>query len=39
MGTGTGDMIERYRNASLAEPEFALTDRFVTNLQSLDPTQ
>ena len=32
MGTGTGDMIERCRNAGLAEPEFALTDGFVITL-------
>ncbi|HUS76995.1 MAG TPA: hypothetical protein VMY43_13465 [Methanothrix sp.] len=30
MGTGVGDMIERCRNASLLEPEFYLTDGFVT---------
>ena len=30
MGTGVGDMIERCRNAGLLEPEFALTDGFVT---------
>ena len=33
MGTGTGDMIERCRNAGLAEPEFTLTDGFVTTLK------
>jgi len=33
MGTGTGDMIERCRNAGLAEPEFALTDGFVITLR------
>ena len=32
MGTGTGDMIERCRNAGLAEPEFSLTDGFVITL-------
>lgn len=32
MGTGTGDMIERCRNAGLAEPEFSLTDGFVVTL-------
>lgn len=30
MDTGVGDMIERCRNAGLLEPEFALTDGFVT---------
>lgn len=30
MGTGVGDMIERCRNAGLLEPEFYLTDGFVT---------
>jgi predicted HTH transcriptional regulator len=30
MGTGTGDMITRCREVGLAEPEFALTDGFVT---------
>ena len=30
MGTGVGEMIERCRNASLLEPEFRLTDGFVT---------
>jgi ATP-dependent DNA helicase RecG len=33
MGTGTGDMIERCRNAGLAEPEFTLTDGFVITLR------
>jgi len=33
MGTGTGDMIARCRNAGLAEPEFSLTDGFVTTLR------
>jgi len=33
MGTGTGDMIERCRNAGLSEPEFKLTDGFVTTLR------
>jgi predicted HTH transcriptional regulator len=33
MGTGTRDMIERCRNAGLAEPEFALTDGFVVTLR------
>jgi predicted HTH transcriptional regulator len=33
MGTGTGDMIERCRNAGLAEPEFSLTDGFVITLR------
>jgi predicted HTH transcriptional regulator len=30
MGTGTGDMIKRCREAGLPEPEFALADGFVT---------
>jgi predicted HTH transcriptional regulator len=30
MGTGTGDMIRRCRDAGLSEPEFSLTDGFVT---------
>ncbi len=30
MGTGVGDMIERCRNAGIPEPEFYLTDGFVT---------
>ena len=30
MGTGTGDMIRRCRDTGLPEPEFALTDGFVT---------
>ena len=30
MGTGVGDMIERCQNAGLQEPEFYLTDGFVT---------
>ena len=33
MGTGTGDMIERCRKAGLPEPEFELTDGFVTTLR------
>jgi len=33
MGTGTGDMITRCRNAGLPEPEFTLTDRFVITLR------
>ena len=33
MGTGTGDMIKRCRDAGLAEPEFALTDGFVTTVR------
>jgi len=32
MGTGTGDMIRRCREAGLREPEFSLTDSFVTTL-------
>lgn len=32
MGTGTGDMIARCREAGLAEPQFALTDGFVVTL-------
>ena len=30
MGTGTGDMIRRCREAGLREPEFRVTDGFVT---------
>ncbi|MHB8119647.1 MAG: hypothetical protein ACYDHX_13125 [Methanothrix sp.] len=30
MSTGVGDMIGRCRNAGLLEPEFYLTDGFVT---------
>jgi predicted HTH transcriptional regulator len=33
IGTGVGDMIERCRNAGLLEPEFALTDGFVTTIR------
>lgn len=33
MGTGTGDMIRRCREAGLPEPEFALTDGFVITLR------
>jgi predicted HTH transcriptional regulator len=33
MGTGTGDMIARCRKAGLPEPEFALTDGFVTTVR------
>jgi len=33
MGTGIRDMIERCRNAGLAEPEFSLTDGFVTTIR------
>lgn len=33
MGTGTGDMIERCKNTGLAEPEFSLTDGFVTTIR------
>lgn len=33
MGTGTGDMIERCQKAGLPEPEFKLTDGFVTTLR------
>ena len=33
MGTGTGDMIERCRNAGLKEPEFTLSDGFVTTIR------
>ena len=32
MGTGTRDMIQDCRNAGLAEPEFSLTDGFVTTV-------
>ena len=33
MGTGTGDMIRRCREAGLPEPEFAVKDGFVTTLR------
>lgn len=33
MGTGTGDMIKRCRKAGLPEPEFTLTDGFVTTIR------
>lgn len=33
MGTGTGDMIKLCREAGLPEPEFTLTDGFVTTLR------
>ncbi len=33
MGTGTGDMIHRCQEAGLPEPEFALTDGFVTTIR------
>lgn len=33
MGTGTGDMIKLCREAGLAEPEFTLTDGFVTTIR------
>ena len=33
MGTGTGDMINRCRKAGLPEPEFTLTDGFVTTIR------
>lgn len=33
MGTGTGDMIKLCREAGLAEPEFSLTDGFVTTIR------
>ncbi|MFA4981454.1 MAG: DUF4062 domain-containing protein [Candidatus Omnitrophota bacterium] len=32
MGTGTRDMIQDCRNAGLAEPDFSLTDGFVTTV-------
>lgn len=32
MGTGTGDMIRRCREAGLAEPGFAVSDGFVTTI-------
>lgn len=32
MGTGTGDMIDRCRHAGLSEPEFNLTDGFVSTI-------
>lgn len=33
MGTGKSDMIARCRKAGLEEPEFALTDSFVTTIR------
>ena len=33
MGTGIGDMIQRCKNFGLPEPEFALTDGFVTTIR------
>jgi predicted HTH transcriptional regulator len=33
MGTGTCDMIKRCRKAGLPEPEFTLTDGFVTTIR------
>lgn len=33
MGTGTGDMIRRCRDAGLPEPEFSLPDGFVTTIR------
>ena len=33
MGTGTGDMIKLCRKAGLPEPEFTLTDGFVTTIR------
>ena len=35
MGTGTGDMIERCQKAGLPEPEFKMTDGFVTTLRRI----
>ena len=36
MGTGTRDMIRRCKAAGLAEPEFKLTDGFVTTIRRPD---
>ena len=33
MGTGTGDMIKRCRDVGLPEPEFSLSDGFVTTIR------
>jgi len=33
MGTGTGDMIQRCREAGLSEPEFAMNDGFVATVR------
>ena len=33
MGTGTGDMIQRCRDAGLGEAEFSLTDGFLTTIR------
>ncbi len=32
MGTGTGDMIRRCREVGLQEPQFSVSDRFVTTI-------
>ena len=37
MGTGTGDMIDRCRAAGLPEPEFKLTDGFLTTIRRKHP--
>ena len=37
MGTGTVDMIRRCAGAGLPEPEFAVTDGFVTTIRRLPP--
>ena len=37
MGTGTLDIIERCRDAGLPEPEFAVTDGFVTTVLRASP--
>lgn len=39
MGTGTVDMIRRCAAAGLPEPEFSLTDGFVTTVRRLPPNE
>jgi len=39
MGTGTRDMIARCLEAGLSEPEFTLTDGFVTTIRRLDSSK
>ena len=39
MGTGTGDMIRRCREAGLPDPEFALRDGFVVTLRRSAPAR
>ncbi|MBI5846233.1 MAG: DUF4062 domain-containing protein [Deltaproteobacteria bacterium] len=39
MGTGTGDMIRRCRDAGLPEPEFRMTDGFALTIPRLSATE